>query len=173
MPVDLTRKGRLPRRKEIQPLAPRSIELMRAASDPRDSKLLSVLAYAGLRPGEALALRWGDIRENAILVERAVSLGEEDDTKTTAHRTVRLLGPLRADLAEWRLASGRPVDGALVFPGVTDGLWSEAAYQSWRRRAFNRARTSAGASHATPYLSSPPPSAAMAASRPRQLRIPT
>ena len=60
------------------------------------------------RRGEALGLEWHDIRENTILVERALSLGEEADTKTTAHRTVRLLAPLRADLAEWRLASGRP-----------------------------------------------------------------
>ena len=35
----------------------------------------------------------GSIRERTILVERAISLGEEADTKTTAHRTVRLLVP--------------------------------------------------------------------------------
>jgi len=49
---------------------------MRAASSPRDATLISVLAYAGLRPGEALALQWRDIREQTILVERAISLGE-------------------------------------------------------------------------------------------------
>ena len=78
----------LPRRKEIRPLAPRTIERMRAVADQRDATLLSMLAYAGLRPGEALALQWGDLRENTILVERALSLGEEEDTKTTTHRTV-------------------------------------------------------------------------------------
>ena len=34
----------------------------------RDATLISVLAYAGLRPGEALALRWGDIRTQTMLV---------------------------------------------------------------------------------------------------------
>ena len=62
--------------------------------------MISVLAYAGLRPGEALALQWRDIREQTILVERAISLGEEKDTKTAAHRTVRVLQPLAVDLRE-------------------------------------------------------------------------
>jgi len=150
-PARRVRKARLPRRAEVQPLAPRTIEALRAASDQRDATLISVLAYAGLRPGEALALRWGDIREQTILVERALSLGAEEDTKTTAHRTVRLLAPLRQDLAEWRLASGRPTHRALVFPSQQDTPWTEPAYQSWRRRSFRRALDAAGIAKATPY----------------------
>ncbi len=110
-----------------------------------------MLAYAGLRPGEALALQWRDIREQTILVERALSLGVEKDTKTAAHRTVRLLPPLAADLREWRLRSGRPGDKALIFPSATGTAWSQPAYQSWRRRAFKRALDSAGIEHARPY----------------------
>jgi integrase len=150
-PARLVRRVRLPRRKEVRPLAPASIERMRAAAESRDATLFSVLAYAGLRPGEALALQWHDVRDNTILVERALSLGEEADTKTTAHRTVRLLAPLRADLAEWRLASGRPSGHEPVFPNHRGGAWTEAAYQSWRRRSFNAARKAAGVDHATPY----------------------
>ena len=67
----------------------------------------SVLAYAGLRPGEALALTWGHMGERTVLVEGAVSLGEVKATKTGRSRSVRLLAPLR-DLAEWRTAAGRP-----------------------------------------------------------------
>ena len=114
-PVRLVRRARAPRRKEIQPLAPAVVERMRAASTQRDATLLSVLAYAGLRPSEALALRWGDVRERTLLVQRALSLGADEDTKTTQHRTVRLLAPLKSDLDEWRLASGRPADHRLVF----------------------------------------------------------
>jgi integrase len=113
--------------------------------------VISVLAYAGLRPGEALALQWDDIRDKTLLIERALSLDEEADTKTTLHRTVRLLAPPRADLAEWRLASGRPAGNALVFPNHKGCAWTEPAYQSWRRRAFDRARSAAGADQATPY----------------------
>lgn len=116
-PVRLVRKARPPRRKEVRPLAPITIERMCAAATHRDAALFSVLGYAGLRPGEALALRWADVRANTILIERALSLGAEDDTKTSQHRTVRLLAPLKTDLQEWRLAQGRPSDDALLFPG--------------------------------------------------------
>jgi hypothetical protein len=80
-PARAVRKAPLPRKSEVRPLAPATIERMRAASSPRDATLISVLAYAGLRPGEALAIQWRDIREQTILVERAISLGEEKDTK--------------------------------------------------------------------------------------------
>ncbi len=118
-PARAVRKAPRPRRAEVRPLPPVIIERMRAASTPRDATLISLLAYAGLRPGEALALQWRDIREQTILVERAVSLGEEKDTKTAAHRTVRLLSPLAADLREWRLRSGRPPGKALILPSAT------------------------------------------------------
>ena len=121
-PARAVRKAALPRRTEVRPLAPATIERMRAASSPRDAALISVLAYAGLRPGEALALQWRDIREQTILIERAISLGEEKDTKTAAHRTVRVLQPLAVDLREWRLRSGRPSESSLIFPRASRGL---------------------------------------------------
>jgi integrase len=138
-PARLVRKAPRRRRAEVRPLAPATIEAMRAVCGSRDAALISVLAYAGLRPGEALALRWRDVREQTLLVERAVSLGVEKDTKTSAHRTVRLLSPLAQDLREWRMASGRPDDDALIFPGRDGEPWTAPAYQSWRRRAFARA----------------------------------
>lgn len=150
-PARRVKKARRPRREEVQALSPRMVEAMRAALGARDATLISVLAYAGLRPGEALGLRWGDIREHTLLVQRAISLGEEVDTKTRQHRTVRLLAPLAADLRSWRMASGRPQDHELVFPGKDGRPWTLAAYQSWRRRAFRRAIQAAGILHARPY----------------------
>lgn len=138
-PARAVRKTPLPRRKEVRPLAPIVVERMRGVASPRDAAFLSVVAYAGLRPGEALALQWRDVREQTILIERALSLGEEGDTKTDAHRTVRLLAPLATDLREWRLRSGRPSERSLVFPSRSGEPWTLAAYQSWRRRAFQRA----------------------------------
>ena len=99
----------------------------------------------GLRPGEALALQWRDIREQTILVERAISLGEEKDTKTAAHRTVRLLQPLAVDLREWRLRSGRPREKRWCSVGRRNGV-DASGVQSWRRRAFRRAIEAAGRS---------------------------
>ncbi|WP_249011180.1 site-specific integrase [Conexibacter sp. DBS9H8] len=150
-PARAVRKAPLPRRKEVRPLAPVTVERMRSQASPRDATLLSVLAYSGLRPGEALALEWRDIRDRTILVERALSLGEAKDTKNLAHRTVRLLGPLAGDLRAWRLRSGRPAGSALVFPSRGGDPWTLAAYQSWRRKAFRRALTGAGIEAGRPY----------------------
>jgi integrase len=150
-PARRVKKARAPRREEVQPLSPGRIEAMRAALGARDATLISVLAYAGLRPGEALGLRWGDVREQTLLIQRAISLGEESDTKTRQHRTVRLVAPLATDLRSWRMASGRPADSELVFPGKEGQPWTQAAYQSWRRRAFNRATWAAGLAHPRPY----------------------
>ena len=151
IPVNPCRSVRKPsqrRERVVRPLPPEQVELMRehllARRRQRDAVLVSVLAYAGLRPGEALALVWGDIRERTILVERAVALGTLKSTKTGQRRTVRLLGPLAADLSEWRLAQGRPDEGALVFPGREGGVWSDDAWRYWRRRVFTPAVGAAG-----------------------------
>jgi integrase len=145
------RKAKRPARREVRPLAPATVEALRAASEPRDATLISVLAYAGLRPQEALALGWGQVRERTLLVERAVSLGLPKDTKTRAHRTVRLLQALQGDLAEWRLRCGRPPETRLVFPGPTGGLWTKTTWDNWRKRAFDRACRAIGVEGARPY----------------------
>jgi len=75
------------------------VEAIRSSMTQRDATLVSVLAYAGLRPGEALALKWGDIRDDTIHVSRALSLGEEKATKTGRSRTVSVIPALRWDLA--------------------------------------------------------------------------
>ena len=150
-PVGLVRKIARPRRREVEPLAPATVEAMRAATGPRDAALISVMAYAGLRPPEALALVWGDVRERTLLIQRAASLGQEKDTKTRAHRTVRLLAPLREDLLAWRLRSGRAAEPAVVFPGPNGGLWTKTRTTTGASGAFNRACTTAKIAGATPH----------------------
>lgn len=86
-----------------------------------------------------------------ILIQRSVSLGEEVDTKRRQHRTVRLLAPLAADLRLWHRAAGRPDDDQFVVSGRDGQPWTQAAYQSWRRRAFHRATQAAGLANARPY----------------------
>jgi integrase len=63
---------------------------------------------------------------------------------------VRLLPPLGADLAEWRLRAGRPPDDTLVFPGHNGRPWSPAAYKNWHRRIFRPAIAAAGLVGARP-----------------------
>jgi integrase len=104
-PVKLVRKPQIRRLREVRPLLPATVELLRKAAGTapvhgdRNPTLISVLAYAGLRPQEALVLTWGDMRDRTLLIDKA-SDGQAGvkPTKTGQSRTVRLLGPLAADL---------------------------------------------------------------------------
>ncbi|PZS15171.1 MAG: hypothetical protein DLM64_00280 [Solirubrobacterales bacterium] len=99
----------------------------------RDALIVSLVAYAGLRPGELRALRLGDVRENTILVQRAANPdGSVKATKTDKHRTVRLLAPLAQELREYQLAIGRPPDTTLVLAGEDGRPWDKTAWQMWR-----------------------------------------
>jgi integrase len=119
----------------------------------RDAAMVSVMAYAGLRPSEMLALRWDAVRERTILVDRAA--GGHGDVKATKGsgrvRTVRLLAPLAADLAAWRLASPQAADRALVFSNSAGQVWSDGQWTGWHRTHFNPAKRHVGAFGARPY----------------------
>jgi integrase len=154
-PVAPIKKPAQKRARSVKPIPPSTVEAIRhsllSRKRLRDATLVSVLAYAGLRPGEALALRWSDIGARTILVDRAVALGEVKGTKTGKSRSVRLLAPLATDLAEWRLASGRPDDDELVFPNKGGRIWTEEDWRNWRQRIFTPAATAAGLVGFRPY----------------------
>lgn len=106
----------------------------------RDAALVSLLAYGGLRPSEAGALRWNDVRERTILVQRATDDdGTIKSTKGRKSRTVRLLAPLADDLREWRLAAGRPAGRGLIFPRSDGGAWTKEDWGNWRSRSWRSA----------------------------------
>jgi integrase len=149
------RKAPLPLADEVRPLAPVAVEAIRAAMLARDTSpswrhwdatLISVLAYAGVRPQEARALRWGHVHERTLIANAE---------KTRSRRSVRLLAPLRADLAEWRMACGRPGDREWVFPGDDGGQWTATAYALWRARRFADALPAARQESDGPLCTSP------------------
>jgi integrase len=141
-PARLVSKPRRPKPAEVRPLAPSQVEAVRASLDTRSAAIVSVLAYAGLRPHELRRLRWRDVRESTLLIYA---------TKTQTRRTVRLLAPLSADLAAWCLARRRPCDDALVFPGQDGDEWTDNGFNKWRARSFRPALPAAGLEHGRPY----------------------
>jgi integrase len=62
-----------------------------------------------------------------------------------------MLRPLAQDLAEWRIACGRPDDEALVFPAFDGRYWREDTYRNWRRRIFKPAAEQVGLGGMRPY----------------------
>jgi integrase len=104
-----------------------------------------MLAYAGLRPGEARELRWGHVGERTLIVNAH---------KTGRRRTVRLLEPLAADLREWRMAApwGSTAADQPVTPRPSDGdVMSAKSFNVWRGETFVPALERAGLARARPY----------------------
>ncbi|MDQ3676401.1 MAG: tyrosine-type recombinase/integrase [Actinomycetota bacterium] len=141
-PVRLVRKARAPLREEIRPLAPASVERLRAVLPAREALAVSLLAYAGLRPGELRTMRWAHVADRTLIVGAP---------KTRQRRTVRLLDPLRRDIAVWRLARGRPGDDEPVIPADAGGEWTAEGFNKWRGRVFVPALARAGLPPARPY----------------------
>jgi integrase len=123
-----------------------------------DACLVTLLAYAGLRPGEALALRWEDVGKRTLAIDKAVADGKIGATKTGRARSVPLVPSLAQDLGSWQLASEEPNEHQLVFPGQPGAPWSRSKYDNWRSRVWKPVLESLASSdklqrleHAIPY----------------------
>jgi integrase len=154
-PLVAVSKPSAKRKRAVNPPSPAVVEAVRAdlreQDRLRDATLIVVLAYAGLRPGEALALSSAHVRDRVLLVDRARSDRTFKETKTREFRTVDLVAPLVADLAEWQLASGGLRAEDLMFPAPRGRPWSTHDWQNWTRRVFKPAAERAGLVNARPY----------------------
>ncbi len=151
-PVSVVRKPRQGRRRAVEPIPPEGVERLRAEllelGDARSATLVSVLAYAGLRPGEALALEARHIRESTILVEQALNDGELKRQKTgRLYRTVDLLPVLAGDLDGF--LAGAPA--GLLFTRADGHPWRTDDWNNWRNRRFFPAAERAGLGRPRPY----------------------
>lgn len=105
--------------------------------------LVSIIAYGGLRPAEALALQVRDVGENIITVDKAVTQSPTKSTvghtKTKKKRSPPLTPPLAEDLVEWFETRGGTNDTAPVIPSTDGKIWTLSMYRNWRRRVWKPA----------------------------------
>jgi integrase len=131
------------RRQQIRPLSIEQLAafLTTAAKDTRrDATLFLTLADAGLRPGEALALRWEDVHltGRSLRVSRALSAGHVKSTKTGETRDVDLTRRLVAALSQWQAEqeaealAGNRDPSPWVFPEGAEPLDAERAARRFR-----------------------------------------
>jgi integrase len=145
---------RLPAPK-LRYLSAEQVAELAAAMRPPYGLLVEVLAYGGLRFGEAAALRRGrcDLLHGRLLVAEA--LAEVNGRllfgppKGHQERTVALPASVVAALAEHLAASVAADPAALVFTAPDGG---PLRYSNFRRRAWNPAARAAGLAGATPHL---------------------
>ena len=121
------------------------------AEQLRDATLVSVLAYAGLRPEEARALQWEDVGERTIRVERAAAGSTIKETKTDEIRTVRLLGAARGDLALWREGAEARRRAGWYSRRRAATLWTDFDWRNWRKRVY-RPDCGGGGAHREPSI---------------------
>lgn len=155
-PVAVVRKPRQGRGRAATAIAPEGVERLRAElllrGSAQSAALVSLLAYAGLRPGEALALEVRHVRERTILVEQALSDGELKSQKTgRQYRTVDLLSVLADELGERIRVSNASVAGGLIFPRADGQPWRKDDWNNWRNRHFHPAAKAAGLARPRPY----------------------
>jgi integrase len=100
--------------------------------------LVAVIGYAGLRPAEALELRWFDIEDTRITVRGSLVDGLETGGKT-GDRRVPLRPPLAEVLDSYRSALGKVSENDLLFPMKGCLPFTETAYNNWHKRHFSEA----------------------------------
>lgn len=118
---------------KLAPFSPDEIERVLKALPDHWRPIFTVLAFTGMRPSEAFALRWKDIdwQDQTLRVKRARVRGIEDTPKTfTSKREVKLTSRVIQVLKELKAnrkiqdqadhvflqADGRPIDRYLCKP---------------------------------------------------------
>jgi integrase len=135
-PVATVRKPSAKRARLVHPLRPEIVEsLIVQMPTERDALMVALMAYGGLRPGEAVALEGADIGERSMSISRALKLDGTGETKTGARRIV----PIPRELA--RHLAGLP-DGPLFVSRA--GPWTTTTFRNWRRRVWQPAADAAG-----------------------------
>jgi len=104
--------------------------------DLRERLIFRMGAFDGMRPGEILAIRLGNITDHSVLIDRRVYKGNLDSPKgrkgKRTNRIVALSPGTKTDLAEWCGQFGDRPPGAYLFP--SDNLRTPVRRDNlWRR----------------------------------------
>lgn len=115
---------------------------LRCGEDAQDAEAIRVLAYTGLRIGEAVALRWSDVdlENRRLIVQRALSHNVEGPTKSWQVRYVPLANPAHAAFERLRARMDFTGRDDYVFCNRVGGRLDPSAF----RRRYHAAREAAG-----------------------------
>ena len=139
LPRNVARDAELPRKVHKELTIFTAAEARRFCEAVRDDKweaLFVLMIHTGLRPGEALGLKWSDFDGHALRIQRSLVrvAGREaflEDTKTPKGRRLIPVGPQVLDVlqqhrrrqVEWRLRLGSSYeDRGLIFANEFGGF---------------------------------------------------
>lgn len=124
------------------------------ADDFWSAGFTSVLGYVGIRPQDALALRWSDVGEGLTVHRKNVDGEIVLGSKTGLHhrRVVELPPAVANDLKALKARSDGPTRGTdLIFPRPDHMPLRKADYDNWRKRKFGAAVRASGVDLNRPY----------------------
>jgi integrase len=155
IPATPCRGVRLPRMPQTEPhilTPPEASRLVRATTAPHDL-LVGLLVFAGLRIGEAFALRRGDFDLANALVVIDENLSEAGgqltfDTPKSHQKRVLTLPPSLVQRARKHLASLPDPPDSLLF---TNSHGHPLRYNQWRKAYFDPAVAAVGLVDVTPH----------------------
>jgi integrase len=98
-----------------------------------------VMAYAGLRQGEASGLKWRQIDGSQLAISAPAIGYASEEMRNLQERSIHLIEPLAEDLAKWRAQCGNPERG-YVFPDLRERDWHEWVKGDYRRAAKHASR---------------------------------
>ncbi len=140
-------------RKPIKAFEPSEVERLAAVLSGKDRLLVQLLAYAGVRPGEAIGtgnstgIRWSSLHTD----DHGQMTMTVHGGKTASFRTVRVSPTLQAILEAWREERAPGEDELIVPAGVGAGPWTVTQYRNWRKRVWHPACERAEVGRRRPY----------------------
>lgn len=123
---------------------------MAAHYDPREVDYCEFKFFTGLRPSEAIALRWPnvDLVKGELLICEAVVLGDRKDTKTNVARVVKLNSRAKAALLRQR-AHTYLAGGAVFYDPLHGEAWADE--RNFKKRCWAPCLKRLGLRYRPPY----------------------
>jgi integrase len=114
-------------------------------TNERDALIVSLIAYAGLRPGELKGLRISDIGAGTIRVgRRADEFGRLIELPKNGHRrSIRIFDALAKDIRNYRRALGNPSGESLLLHNGGK-VWTKSDWNKWVADRWRPACRTAG-----------------------------
>jgi len=116
-------------------LTPEQAATMIGVLNLREKVIVRLATWEGMRPGEILALQFGDLDDNSVWVRRRVYKGDIDEPKTKrSTRRVALTIATAAMLEQWKLLLLGSTPETWIFgsekgtPMRRDNIWRKSMY---------------------------------------------
>jgi len=141
-PMALVERPRVRHSSEIDVLSASEVRtIVREASTEQHKALILTAAFTGLRMGELLALRWGevDFAAETIRVVRSFTIGGESSPKSGKPRSVPMVREVATALARLGQREHFTGDNDLVFAGAAGGHVDSKDVRAEYKAALGRA----------------------------------